>query len=106
MDLDTCVLHCAALVFEILQRESPLEFDSTLQRLQRGAGLLLFGFSMLNLGRKLGDIDDIALALGQRELQGIDELSNVAGPFPREKRLFGRIRQRGGSPVRAFRDLA
>ena len=34
LDLDTCILHCAALVIEILQRESPLEYDSTLQRLQ------------------------------------------------------------------------
>ena len=36
MDLDTCVVHCAALVLEILQKESPLEYDSALQRLKDG----------------------------------------------------------------------
>lgn len=34
LDLDTCILHCAALVLDILRKESPLEYDSTLQRLK------------------------------------------------------------------------
>lgn len=59
MNLDTCVLHCAALVVEILQQESPLEYDSTLQRLRDGlSDNARFQFPYaLNLLYLLGAVD-------------------------------------------------
>ncbi|MCP4545409.1 MAG: hypothetical protein GY835_02945 [bacterium] len=34
LDLDTCVLHCAAMIVAILRDESPIEYDVVLRRLQ------------------------------------------------------------------------